>query len=227
MSLRRRCSRDTGYSLSCMSPGEGEPRRAMVERGSPPACNGRVAQRAILRETCRRMGRAVGRIVIGRVAREARGRQPDKDVVLVACVARHVYMRTRQRELGLGCVIKRRTAPACNHRVAQRAILREARRHMVRIVGSLEVRQVTRDAGRRQPRKHVVLVTRLQVTLTCAPVSGNLVAVLWLNVAPPHPATTAWHSEQSCGKPAAAWVGFFVPFQSARWHEMQVVDSPA
>ena len=49
----------------------------------------------------------------------------------------------------------------------------------------------------------------LHVSGTCAPVSGNLVVVLWSNVAPVH-CVVVWQAAQSCGKPAATWLGLVV-----------------
>ena len=54
-----------------------------------------------------------------------------------------------------------------------------------------------------------------QADVVWAPVSGNFVAVLWSNFAPSQRAVV-WQTEQSCGKPAAAWFGLVVLLKSAR-----------
>ena len=66
----------------------------------------------------------------------------------------------------------------------------------------------------------------LQSTLVCAPVSGNVVWVVWLNVAPLQ-FVVLWQVSQVCGKAAEVWLGSVVPCQSFRWQEMQVVARPA
>ena len=63
-------------------------------------------------------------------------------------------------------------------------------------------------------------------TVVCAPVSGNFVAVLWLNVAPCH-RVVVWHNEQSCENPADTWFGFVVALKAARWHAEHWVGVPA
>jgi hypothetical protein len=59
----------------------------------------------------------------------------------------------------------------------------------------------------------------------CCPIRGNLV-VEWLNVAPAH-CVVEWHSEQSCGKPDATWLGFVVDWYFDRWQEAHKRDVPA
>src|ERR1700690_1553825 len=60
----------------------------------------------------------------------------------------------------------------------------------------------------------------------CAPLRGNFVWVLWLKGAPDQ-SPVVWQTEQSCGNPAATWLGLVVPCSSFRWQEMQAVERPA
>ena len=92
-----------------------------------------------------------------------------------------VRVRTGQRETGLR-VIELRARPL-RGRVAERAVLRESGRHVVRILGALEILQVAADALRRRPGVLPVDVALAQATLVCAPVSGNRVFE-WSKVAP-------------------------------------------
>ncbi len=77
-----------------------------------------------------------------------------------------------------------------------------------------------------RPAKTLFTWQVAQATLTCAPVSGNVVAVLWLKVAPDQ-STVVWQREQSWGNPAATWLGLVVFWKSVRWQEMQAVERPA
>src|ERR1700690_4404101 len=65
----------------------------------------------------------------------------------------------------------------------------------------------------------------LQSTLTCAPVSGNVVWVVWLNVAP-NQFVVLWQVSQVCGNAAAVWFGSVAPCQSFVWQDMQAVERP-
>jgi hypothetical protein len=59
----------------------------------------------------------------------------------------------------------------------------------------------------------------------CLPVSGNWV-VEWLNLAPVN-CVVEWQTEQSCGNPAATWLGFVVFWNASRWQPAHTSGVPA
>ena len=61
-----------------------------------------------------------------------------------------------------------------------------------------------------------------QATPICAPVSGKVVAVLWLNVEGLH-AVTLWQVWQSVENLAVIWFGLVVALKFAWWQLTQVV----
>jgi hypothetical protein len=46
----------------------------------------------------------------------------------------------------------------------------------------------------------------------------------WLKVAPAHE-VVLWHTEQSVGKPAAAWLGLVVVLYELMWQEAQAGET--
>jgi len=130
-----------------MRSGQREFRLAVIEFRSRPL-RGRVAKRAILRESRCHMVRIGGLLVVGQVARSALRGQPRVLPRRVALRARQRHMRSGQREFRLA-VIELRPGPLRGG-VADSAILREARRHVVRVGRLLIVGQVARTALRGQ-----------------------------------------------------------------------------
>ena len=120
---------------------------AMRESGAGPCCRC-VAVRAGGRKSGRRVVRVVGGRVFGLMARVAVRRRARKDVVHMAACAGRVDVRAGERELG-GAVIECGRRPGCSG-VAHLAGLGKSRGRMGRIVGSVEVGQVARDASRGQ-----------------------------------------------------------------------------
>jgi len=101
---------------------------------------------------CRPARRSViwigGSCVVGLMAGVAGGRRPGKDIIDVAEIAGHSYMRTSKRE-GRAVVIERRTSPACCG-VAGIARSGEARSSVLGICGPVVIRRVAPIAGGRQ-----------------------------------------------------------------------------
>jgi hypothetical protein len=64
----------------------------------------------------------------------------------------------------------------------------------------------------------------MQLRPTCLPTSGKG-SVEWLKVAPSQ-FVVEWHTEQSCGNPAAECFGLVVAWYVARWQDAQVFASP-
>ena len=139
--VRRICVTGSAHSISSAVV-RGEP--SVVERGSRPRRRG-VARLAGGGKSCRGMVR-VGRILIVRfVTGVAIGRDRCVVVVHVAICAGHRGMCARERESRV-VVIERGRTPRCRG-VAQVALLRESRGHVVRVGRSLEVLQMARNAG--------------------------------------------------------------------------------
>ena len=111
----------------------------MIERRALPVRR-RMARAAVLRETDRGMVRVVGLVEIGEVTGNALRAQRSELSVRVALAARDRGVGARQRELGSG-VIERGARPLLR-RMALRAVLWEAGRHVIRIVRGLECRLV-------------------------------------------------------------------------------------
>ena len=115
--------------------------RGVIEHRAGPIRGG-VAKLAILRESRRRMGRIVGPLIVLEVTVAASGAQGRVLAVRVALHASGSDVRARQRELGLRGVIEHGAVPVgCG--VAQRTILRESGRNVVRIGGRLVILQMT------------------------------------------------------------------------------------
>ena len=106
-----------------------------------------MAHRAILGEAGGFVVRAGGRVVVIRVAAEALGDGAGELTVDMALRALHADMRAGERERRLG-VIELRALPLCGG-VADRAILRELARHVLRIGRVLEIGQMAPHALRR------------------------------------------------------------------------------
>lgn len=101
----------------------------------------------------------IGRLVVGgQMAGGAVGRQAGKPIADVALLAGGRGMRSRQGELGGGIVVEFSAFPL-RGRVAGRAILGKAGRHVIGILGVVECRQVATDAGGRRSPEEVVLMT--------------------------------------------------------------------
>ena len=134
--------------------GQCERRGRMSKRRARPGRSGgvgRVAQRAVLRETGRRMGRVGGAVVLGRVAVIAeRGFYVVTGRGGVARVARLRRMRARQSEAS-GSVIKGRPRPI-HKGVAPGAVMREALGRMRRIHSAGVVVLMTAPAVARRRR---------------------------------------------------------------------------
>ncbi len=105
-----------------------------------------MAHVAILRETRGRVVGIVCAVPFRLVAGNAGRRQADKHVVLVTHVARHIHVRAGKSESGLGAVIEYGAGPGGSHRVAQGAVLREARGPMAWICGTAPIRLMAGDA---------------------------------------------------------------------------------
>ena len=121
--------------------GEREFRVVVVETGRHPSrcC---MADLAILREARRHVVGALGALVVLQVTVIASGAQGRVLAVRVALHASGSDVRARQRELGLRGVIEHGAVPVgCG--VAQRTILRESGRNVVRIGGRLVILQMT------------------------------------------------------------------------------------
>ena len=126
--------------------------------------------------------------------------KPDKDIVFVACVAGHTHVRPGQRKLRRRIVIERGPAPPGSW--CGRACSLAGSR--LRRGSDCSSRSNSPGGTKRRswtaPRKRCSCGTRCMSRLRVRPVSGNFVAVLWLNVAPVH-CVVVWQTEQSCGKP--------------------------
>jgi hypothetical protein len=136
---------------------ERELRRAVVERRARPVRSG-VAQRAIRRKPSRHVIRGRCSLHVFQVTRYAVRAQRRELIVDVASGAGHRSVLAGERETS-AAVIERRTGPV-GRRVAQRAILWETRRHVIRGRCSLHVFQVARNAGCAEIRELIVHVTR-------------------------------------------------------------------
>jgi len=131
----------------------------VVEGGSKPARRG-VTGLAGRREACRYVIGIRSALIDAFVARVAIGRNAGVVVVDVTVGASHAGMRAGQREWRV-VVIKARWNPRCGG-VADFALLREARRHVVRIRCPLKILQVARSAqsaGQTVVPIHVALLT--------------------------------------------------------------------
>jgi len=109
-------------------------------RARPTRC--RVAHGASVREACRNVIGIVRLVVLVLVTAVAVRRNAGVVVIQVAIRACHRSMRASQGKAGV-VVIEGRRSPCCRV-VAYVALLREPRRRVIRIVGLLVVRQVTR-----------------------------------------------------------------------------------
>lgn len=128
-----------------MRTSQRELRRAVVKRRGCPSRGG-VAQSTILREAgCYVIG--IGSALkILQVACIASGGQAFVDAAGVALHARDSGVQASKGERGLGVVIERGAGPISGG-VAERAVLWESSRYMVRVRGPLIVLQVARVAG--------------------------------------------------------------------------------
>src|SRR5579872_2587310 len=89
--------------------GEWESRGRMIERRAGPV-RGRVTQRAVLRETGRRVRRIVCAVVVGLVAADACTAGEAEVVIDVTLVALQCRVESSERE-ARGRMIKRRSRP--------------------------------------------------------------------------------------------------------------------
>jgi len=129
-------------------------RRAVVVERCPGPCGCCMACIARSGETGRGMVRIRCSVPIGLVTAIAGGRQGCVVVVGVALRTGHCCMGSRKWKCGV-VVIKRGRAPA-TRRVANRAIRRESRGHVVGVSRAREIRLMARVAGSRGV--HVVIV---------------------------------------------------------------------
>lgn len=97
------------------------------------------------RETSRHVIRIVRRLVVRLVAAETVGGNRGVVVVHMTTGACNRCVRAGQGETGV-VVIETRRAPGCGA-MAHIALLRKARRNMVRVVRVVEIIQVAADAG--------------------------------------------------------------------------------
>ncbi len=142
-----------------MRPGEGELRRCRVVELRPLPLRRAVADRAVLREARRDVIRIRRAVVVGEVATVAGGRRALVDVVLVALGALDRSMRPGEGGLRRRRVVELGALPLCR-RMADGAVLREARSHVVWIRSLVEVRQVATVAGGRRTGVLAVNVAR-------------------------------------------------------------------
>jgi hypothetical protein len=63
-------------------------------------------------------------------------------------------------------------------------------------------------------------------SVVCAPVSWNLVMVLWLKVEFSQ-LVVVWHCSQVCGKPPLTWGGLLVLWKLERWQPTHCVGAAA
>jgi hypothetical protein len=121
---------------------------AVVKRGWCPSRR-RVAQSTILREASSDVIGIGSALKILQVTCIASGGQAFVDAGGVALDARDGGMHASEGERSLGVVIENGTGPIRGG-VAERAILWESGRYMVRVRGALIILQVARVAGRSQ-----------------------------------------------------------------------------
>lgn len=114
----------------------------------------RMAQRAIGGISRRRMRRCLRIRIVGQVAIHTRRPQAREFAIHVASGAGYCRVLSGERKLG-GAVIERRRCPS-RSRMAQRAILRESRHHVIRIRGLLKHRQVTIHACCAQSSEYII-----------------------------------------------------------------------
>ena len=103
------------------------------------------------------MRRTVGVVEIRQMAGDAGGGKTDVLIVFMTLCTRHRDMRSGERELGHGRMVERRAGPIRGG-MTSTAVLREVGSHVRRIVGVVEVCQVARDAGSREPHELIVFV---------------------------------------------------------------------
>jgi len=125
----------------------------VIEHRSRPARRV-MADRAVRGETRLHMVRVCRCLIIGLVTRIAIRRRPGKFSVDVALRARNIYVRPGQRKHRLR-VIEDRACPR-RRRVADGAVGRETRLHVVRICRPVVVLNVAGVAIRRRPGKSPV-----------------------------------------------------------------------
>jgi len=124
-----------------MGAGQGKGRLGRVVELRPGPPRRRVAGRAVLRKARRRMVRVLRPLVGRQVARIARARRPRITVVRMARRAAGRHVRPGQRKLRPRIVVELRPCPP-RRRVAGRAVLRKARRRVLRVLRPLVGRQV-------------------------------------------------------------------------------------
>jgi hypothetical protein len=110
------------------------------------------------REACGYVVRIRRAFVNSRVTGKAVGGSPHKDISYVAVGAEHIDVGPGQRKLRRCVVIERRACPPCG-RMTHSAVLGKACGYVVWIGSAVEIRQVARDASRRESGKHVVFMT--------------------------------------------------------------------
>jgi hypothetical protein len=137
--------------------GQREARRRVIKGRIAPA-RGCVALLAGLREVGLHVIRVRRAVEIGQVAADAGGVRGGQVVVVidVALGALQGRVRAGQREAG-GRVIEGRARPG-RRVMALLAGLREARRHVIRVGGALEIGQVAADARRIRGGQVVVVI---------------------------------------------------------------------
>ena len=127
----------------------------MVEQSALPLRGG-VTQGAVRWEAGRDVVGIVGRlVVVDHVASRADGWRAFVDVVDVAGSAGHGGVEAGQRELRRRIVVEHGAVPLGGG-VAQRAVLREAGRDVVRIRSGVVARQVAAVARVRRSFEHIV-----------------------------------------------------------------------
>lgn len=139
-----------------MRPGQHKLGLVVIEFSSRPLC-GCMTGLAVLGEACRDVVRIFRTVPIRQMAGDARACQAGVNVVFMAHVAHHGHMRARQRILGRGIMVESRVGPG-GRAVADRAILREAGRKVVRILCSVEIGLMAGETAGRQAGEHVVFV---------------------------------------------------------------------
>jgi hypothetical protein len=139
-----------------------------VVKGCIVPRGGSVALLAGRRETGLYVVRIRRAVEILHMARRTVGGSAHKLAIDVALRAGDRRMRARQRELGKGVVIERGRIPGAGV-VARLAPGRESCLRMRRIVGLVEVRHVTADAGGRRPHELSARVARVAVQRSVRP----------------------------------------------------------
>ena len=147
------CGTAVQASVVC-APGERKRRVVVIERRGAPAA-GRVADRAVGRESRRDVIRIRRPVEVRLVARVARGRRVGVVVVRVALRAGQRRVHARQRIVGVQCVIEVDVRPV-GRCVAGIARGGEARSRMVGIRRAVPIRLVAAEAGCGQRRVVVV-----------------------------------------------------------------------